>query len=800
MKKITFLFYLFTFSFCSLSYGQYLTEGFEASVPPAGWTAIVTNTGGPTLTWYQAANPHSGASSAQVEYDPALVPQDESLISPVLDLTTATNPRLVFWFNMSYYWGVDPNNNYDFTVSITDGVTTTPLWTEADLGVFTNWVWYEITLDLSTYAGTNNMQLVFNYTGSDGASLTLDDVLVEETPTCLPVTDLAANVSLTSADLSWTDPNGASSWNIELGIAGFAPTQTPTETGVSNPYTASSLTAYTAYEYYVQADCVTNGTSTWVGPFEFFTGYCASEPTIIDGTGFGNIVVGSTTFPSAGAVTYEDHTTPAVDLGQGVNANLMITYETGYSYETNVWIDFNDNLVFEASEIVYTGVSLGDNPTTLDASFVMPASAALGMHRMRIVGTDFLQTPPNPCFSAAWGATADFTVNIVVPACSPPVATATVNEDCNNLQYFVDVDVTDMGDGSPTITDGTSYWPVTGLGITQAGPFADGATVSLVLEHGSDGVCDLSLGTFVNYCAPDCSEEPISPFNGETGVDPFGTITMTWTAPSSGIAPTSYNVYIGFMSDGSDLFLFTNTVDTFLDATIGASDLVIYWSVVPVNGTTEATGCALWSFTSGPAPGYCLSADWGQYPAATFTPTTCDGVTPNVIVTNAWGGEYSVVAVTAGVTYQFQSDIATDIITISDDDGATAAAYGTTPVTWTATNTGTVRFYRNADDQCASDTVSRTVSVLCGGELSVNDFVLGDNLSYYPNPVTNTLTLNSGKTIENVTIVNMLGQVILNSAPNSITSEIDMSHLKAGAYFVKVTVENATKTIKIIKK
>src|SRR5690606_4848600 len=458
MKKITFLIYVFTFALCTLSYGQYLTEGFETSVPPTGWTANITNTGGPTLTWAQAANPHTGTYSAQVEYDPALVPQDEDLISPVLDLTAATNPRLVFWFNMSYYWGVDPNDNYDFNVSITDGTTTTPLWSETDLGVFNNWEWYEITIDLTAYAGSNNMQLVFNYTGSDGASLTLDYVLVEEAPTCLPVTDLAAIVTCTSANLSWTDPNGATAWNIELGLAGFTPTQTPTETGVSNPHTVGSLTANTSYDYYVQADCTTDGTSSWAGPFQFYTGYCTSEPTSNDATGLGDIILGTTTFNSSGDVTYEDYTATTVDLGQGVTTNLMITYQTGYSYETYVWIDFNDNLVFDSSELVYSGTSLADNPTTLDASFVMPASAELGTHRMRIGTSDFGQTPPDPCYSGSYGVTADFNVNIVVPACAPPVATAALNADCVNLQYYVDVDVTDLGDGTPAITDGTATW------------------------------------------------------------------------------------------------------------------------------------------------------------------------------------------------------------------------------------------------------------------------------------------------------------------------------------------------------
>ena len=46
----------------------------------------------------------------------------------------------------------------------------------------------------------------------------------------------------------------------------------------------------------------------------------------------------------------------------------------------------------------------------------------------------------------------------------------------------------------------------------------------------------------------------------------------------------------------------------------------------------------------------------------------------------------------------------------------------------------------------------------------------------------------------------MLGQEVLRTAPNTLDSDIDMSNLQPGTYFVKVTVENATKTIKVIKK
>lgn len=71
--------------------------------------------------------------------------------------------------------------------------------------------------------------------------------------------------------------------------------------------------------------------------------------------------------------------------------------------------------------------------------------------------------------------------------------------------------------------------------------------------------------------------------------------------------------------------------------------------------------------------------------------------------------------------------------------------------------------------------------------------------TYYPNPVQNTLTLNAQNTIENVTMYNMLGQEVLRATPNAVNSELDTSSLQDGTYFVKVTIANTTKTIRVIK-
>jgi hypothetical protein len=151
------------------------TEDFSGGVvPPVCWSADITN---PNYTWnYNPAFP----GVANIEYDPALVPQDEWLISPVFDFTALTNPALAFDWQMSYYWAIDPFDNYDLICHIsTDGGNSwTQLWEEADEGVFTGFTVYTDTLDLSTYAGQSNVMLAWQYIGTDGAQATIDNVTV----------------------------------------------------------------------------------------------------------------------------------------------------------------------------------------------------------------------------------------------------------------------------------------------------------------------------------------------------------------------------------------------------------------------------------------------------------------------------------------------------------------------------------------------------------------------------------------------------------------------------------------------
>lgn len=276
MKKITLLFFFFLL--CALAtHAQYLNEGFEGgSSLPAGWTLSQVNA---NETWYigtNAAQAHTGSNYAIVEYDAALGAQNETLTSPSFDLTSATNPRLIFWWNMSYFWSVSPNNNYDFTVSIDDGTTVNQVFTETDETDFDstddNFVWFSRTVDLSAYIGKSNVKVLFNYSGSDGASLTIDDILVEETPTCPAPTGVTTNpTSTTEATISWTAGGSETDWTYEYGVTGFSQGSGTSAQVSTTSVNLTALTPGTTYDFYVRANCGGGDDSPWTSVVSFTT-------------------------------------------------------------------------------------------------------------------------------------------------------------------------------------------------------------------------------------------------------------------------------------------------------------------------------------------------------------------------------------------------------------------------------------------------------------------------------------------------------------------------------------------------
>jgi hypothetical protein len=70
----------------------------------------------------------------------------------------------------------------------------------------------------------------------------------------------------------------------------------------------------------------------------------------------------------------------------------------------------------------------------------------------------------------------------------------------------------------------------------------------------------------------------------------------------------------------------------------------------------------------------------------------------------------------------------------------------------------------------------------------------------YPNPTSSRLNINALKNIEQVALYNMLGQEVLFEKPLNPTTVLDLSSLQEGVYLVKITVDGAVNTTRIVKK
>lgn len=72
-------------------------------------------------------------------------------------------------------------------------------------------------------------------------------------------------------------------------------------------------------------------------------------------------------------------------------------------------------------------------------------------------------------------------------------------------------------------------------------------------------------------------------------------------------------------------------------------------------------------------------------------------------------------------------------------------------------------------------------------------------LVYSPNPVADKLRIHNDEVIKNITVYNLLGQSVWSKDINSSEIEIDLSSLKSGNYFVKISKDDKIKTFKINK-
>jgi hypothetical protein len=185
----------------------------------------------------------------------------------------------------------------------------------------------------------------------------------------------------------------------------------------------------------------------------------------VDGTGIINVAMGSINNPT-GAETnnYGNYASMSTSADAGSTVNFGITYGTGFTYGTKVWVDWNNDADFDdAGELVYTGLSTNANPTTLNGSFVIPASAAVvGSHTVRIGGTDN-DAGGTPCYSGYFGSYEDYTLVVTMPS-APAITSFTPASAC---AVSATLTVTGTGLLNATLKVGDTTIPTTSVTATE---------------------------------------------------------------------------------------------------------------------------------------------------------------------------------------------------------------------------------------------------------------------------------------------------------------------------------------------
>nr|WP_321236554.1 T9SS type A sorting domain-containing protein [uncultured Psychroserpens sp.] len=737
MKKITLLLSLV---FCFSLNAQVLTENFDALALPAGWSNEYVSA---TVDWqFGAANqnatvaPRNGAGMAAF-WSNNYNGDATRLVTASMDLSGLPSQVLNFYYTQED-WGGDQDQLRVYYKTSAAGA-----WVEiAAFTADTDPVWTEVNLVLPNPSA--DYYVAFEGTSGYGRGITIDDVVIDNAPSCLTPGSLSVfATSATTSDLNWVPAGTETDFTYEYGAPGFTVANSEeigTGSVTANSAPITGLTADTAYEFYVQANCGVDGDSGWAGPF---------------------------------AWTQSDE-------GDSCGAAYVATLEADCGTATPITLDFTG-----APSNISTSCDTFNNyglwiTATTDAAggLTVNASAAVDMAIYDMCGGTDIQ-----CF----GGSIDPSTDVVL---SP------------NTQYYL------------------YFW--------QEGT-------------ASTAMVDICISSYSPAPAPDCAEEPIFPADGAIDIEAIADITLSWTAPSAGPAPTSYNIYSGTTSGALTLLANVAAPTTTYDVPVGAYSTVIYWQVLPVNASTEAAGpCAEWSFTTEDPPpppandNACNATMLNIGDASTTANYTNEFAT---IETGEAGGScyFGGTPASASVWFSFVAPVSGEVLIATEDTGAGATLDDTQITLYTLANcadltAGVVEVACDEDDdanivgdgaglqanlQVAGLTAGNTYYFVVDGyttsegtfdvalsdpTLSVESFENENAFTYFPNPVRNELTLNAQNNIQNVAVYNMLGQEVLRTAPNAIESTIDMNELSQGAYFVKVTIGNVTETIRIIKR
>ncbi|MEO7079936.1 MAG: GEVED domain-containing protein, partial [Flavobacteriales bacterium] len=220
----------------------------------------------------------------------------------------------------------------------------------------------------------------------------------------------------------------------------------PVTVGTNSSTYTTSQTVATAY--YVAVTCANGGatvnsatrnvamnapTACYCTPASSNTNYYINSFTTTGGTqNIGNTATGY----SAGG--YGDFTAQTVAQVASSTVNFTASLSTSTTFGLKIWVDWDQNGIFEAGEVAFNTSSYSSNHT---GTITVPITATPGVTRMRVGISSTPNTgPANPCSTSNNGEYEDYSFEVIAPtSCAgTPVsstAAASVSEVCAEIPF-----------------------------------------------------------------------------------------------------------------------------------------------------------------------------------------------------------------------------------------------------------------------------------------------------------------------------------------------------------------------------
>lgn len=511
-----------------------------------------------------------------------------------------------------------------------------------------------------------------------------------------------------------------------------------------------------------------------------------------DGDIITNVTIGTINNPSTcGANGYSDFTATSTGITPGAATPLSVTVGDGWFERVSVWVDLNNNEIFEASELMTnnqgplgtsgnTGdMGLGggtDQGGVLTGNISLPADTAPGSYRMRVMLSatgSGEPAPSDPCLDDTYGEVEDYTVVVAAPpvtgcltAVEGQYPAATFTPTCNGTN----ANITTAG----WLNEYSKVNVIAGTPYT----FSTSVNTFFITISDNDGTTVLASGTGSVTYTPTISG--VVRFYAHLSSNCDGASTLHTRRVSCGTPPPppasceDFKVLSNNLENGG--FLGGDTAQRLaVDISVGDTGFNVYGMEPTMVGPATTFTFKFYSNNAG-LPGTELATRTGTIVGSTVTG-------------NNFGYDFYKYTVAFDTPMALTANTVYWVEVISDADGWESSAVNRQGLPDVFANTSTSQAW-------AAGTTDYVYNLICNN-LAVSDSA-NSKFSVYPNPVKDYLNISSTAKVSTVSVFNMAGQ---NVATKMINNQIDMSKLAPGVYIVNATLANGSKqSFKVVKK